>query len=92
MSNAPGVVAPASRRAPGPGAGVRIAVALAHLVGQTLLLTVYWPWTHLRATAAFRRALREAGLPPDAVARLTADYSASGSPVQWLRLAMKGWR
>ena len=95
MAHARMDAAPVPERARGQGLGGligRIALALARLVGQLLLLAVYWPWTHHRATAAFRRALREAGLPPEAVARLTANYAATGSPRQLLRLALRGRR
>ena len=92
MSNAQGMTAPVSdhARVRGPGhTVVRIAVAAAQLIGQLLLLAAYWPWAHYRATAGFRRALRQAGLPPEAVARLAETYASAGSPVELLRLALK---
>ena len=69
------------RRAP---ALLRPLASLLRLVGQLLLLSGYWTWRHRRATAALRRALREAGLPPEAVIRLSRGYAALG-PLEIVR-------
>lgn len=83
---------PHGARRPGlGGAVVRIAGSLVRLVWAVSAAAAYWAWGHYRATAAFRRALRQAGLPPEAVARLTQRYGSVG-PLQLLRqvLARRG--
>ena len=78
-----------SARHPGTGlALVRVAALLARLVAQTVGLALYWPWAHHRGTAAFRRALRQAGLPPEVVARLSESYASAASPWQMLHQVM----
>lgn len=79
---------PGGARRPGVGAaGLRIAGALVRLGWSVSAMAAYWAWRHYRATAAFRRALRQAGVPPEAVARLTQCYGSVG-PLQVLRQAL----
>lgn len=70
---------------------LRISGSLVRLVWCVGTVAAYWAWGHYRATAAFRRALHQAGLPPEAVARLTQRYGSVG-PLQLLRqvLARRG--
>ena len=94
MSNARGIAAPLPQRERWRGSGgivLRIALALLGLVGRLAAFVVHWPWAHHRATTAFRRALREAGLPPEAVERLARTYASAGNPRLLLRLALR-WR
>ena len=78
---------PDGARRPGLGAAMlRIAGSLVRLVWAVSAIATYWAWGHYRATAAFRRALRQAGLPAEAVTRLTQCYGSVG-PLQLLRLA-----
>ena len=87
------VVGPVGERRQGVvGISLHIGGSLLTAVGRMIGLAAYWPWAHFRATAAFRRALRQSGLPPAAVARLTQNYAAAGSPRQILRRVLKALR
>ncbi len=92
--------APLSRAAappapPVPATGVsvaRAAAAVGRLVLGLLFVVARLPLAHARAVGAFRRALREAGLPPEAAARLARQYGEAGSPRAWLDLARGAMR
>jgi hypothetical protein len=66
----------------------RLAAAGVRLVTGTAVLAGYWAWARWRATVAYRRELRRAGLPPAAVARLTKAYGDAGGLRQVARMAM----
>ena len=86
---APAAPRPAEPRGAGLGwTLVQIGIGLCALLGRGLGLLLYWPWAHRRATAAFRRELKRAGLPAAGIARLTATYAAAGNPWLLLRLAL----
>lgn len=76
--------------APVPATAVSV-VRAAAAVGRLLLglgfVLVTRPLAHARSVAAFRRALRASGMPPEAASRLARQYGAAGSPRAWLALA-----
>ncbi len=65
---------------------LRATIAASRLAAAPPRLIVHWLWMRRRGTAAFRQALRQAGLPPRAVASLVRSYTGSVSPVHLWRL------
>lgn len=80
--------APPVAQVPSTGASVvRAGAALGRLILGLGGLAARLPLARARAVRGFRRALREAGLPPDAANRLARQYGEAGSPRAWLQHA-----